>query len=318
MKRLYRISTLFISGSGWLYDRLARFVSRRIARANGNGRQRILAGFLGDVEWDTGRLLYDGGSCSQGLISDDCMRSVEADNRHIDRCFLRVDERIPVKRSDRMWMVIEKDCSTANRCVRADDLLQVLALNPPKDLSPVRRRQRDKAIALVRDEALLEAAYGFNHLPLEWLDEGNRLCVGGEILPAPARLPKRGEVTALGCGACTLGPRLESRISGLFAEKKTAQAIALDYLGNELLLTLGRRMQADMQTCVRRQGLSLGQRLEFGGAEFDLSVQAAILRLAGAAEIGISLHRGSMLLPQKSTSVVFAIGHKLPRSARSS
>jgi hypothetical protein len=197
--------------------------------------------------------------------------------------------------------------------VTVENLLRELKLNQPKDLSPVRLRQREKAMALIRDEALVDTAHCFKIVPLEEGGEGDRLRAGGEILPLPERLPKKGVMTAFGCGAYTLGPRLDARVSELFRGKRAAIALALDALGNELLMALGGRMRSELLASVRRQGLILGQRLRAGESGFDLPSQAAILRLAGAGEIGIDLHRDNLLRPQKSTVAVFAIGHKLPK-----
>jgi hypothetical protein len=197
--------------------------------------------------------------------------------------------------------------------MRVDDLLQELEFNPPEDLSPVRRRQRDKAIILLSDEALLVAACSINSLCLKGKAGNDGLYVGGEILPMPAQLPKKGELTALGFGACTLGSQLEVRVRQLFAEKRAPLALALDSLGNELMLALGRRVQLDLLASVRRQGFILGQRLQFGESELDLSAQAAVLRLSGATKIGIKLHRGNLLRPQKSTAAVYAVGRNLPK-----
>ncbi len=197
--------------------------------------------------------------------------------------------------------------------VTVDDLLQELMRNPPKDLSPVRLRQREKAMAMLHDEALLDTAHSFDIVPLAGEIEGNCLRVGSEILPMPERLPRKGVMTAFACGAYTLGPRLEARVRELFSEKRAALALALDALGNELLLALGRRMRSDLLASVRSQGLILGQRLRVGESEFDLPAQAAVLRLAGAGEIGIDLHRVNLFKPQKSEIAVFAVGRKLPK-----
>ena len=197
-----------------------------------------------------------------------------------------------------------------------NELLREMELNPPTDLSPVRSRQRDKALALIREEGLLDAAHSFDTVQLQGIEDDGGLRVGGEILPPPAQLPDAGEIVALGCGACTLGPRLEARVRQLFSEKRAALATALDYLGNELLFTLARELQEDIMASVRRQRLSLGKEFQIEDSTHDPSARAAVLRLAGAAEIGISLHRCNLLLPVKSTSMVFAIGRKQPKIAR--
>ena len=316
MKYLYFLSNPFVSGSEWIYERISRFLLSLFSRLQRNGWQWA-AQLPGAIQRGVARVLSDSRSCAQWLISVTGFEMPAGSETVGDRHWRQIKRNIALHRSDPMPVAIPGDCSTAGTTVRVSNLLQELELNPPKHLSPVRRRQRDKAIALVREEALLEAAYSFNNLRLDGIDEENRLRVGGEILPTPGQLPKKGQLTALGCCACTLGPRLEARVSQLFAEKRAALALALDFVGNELLLALGRRLQGDMLTRVRRQGLSLGQTLAIGDSEFDLSAKAAVLRLAEATEIGITLQRGNLLVPQKSTAVVFAVGRNLPKVCRS-
>ena len=197
--------------------------------------------------------------------------------------------------------------------MRAERLIAELERNPPGNLSPVRARQRAKAIALVREESLLEAmGYRCDHLPVERID-GGRVYVGGDSLCAPMLVPARGELTHLGFGACTLGDKLEARVTSLFRDKRAALALALDQVGNELLLALGRRLQDRLLGEVRRRRLMLGQELHAGDPGLELSAQALVLRLSGAEQIGISLYRDSLLHPLKSVSVVFAVGRDLPR-----
>jgi hypothetical protein len=218
------------------------------------------------------------------------------------------------KQPEHLWRLNTSDTSAQVTALWVDDLLRELALNPPEDLSAVRSRQRGKAIALLRDEALVEAAYSFNKVHLQGVFERNQLLLDGETLPIRTRLPKKGELTALACGVCTLGPRLEVRVRQLFAEKRTAIALALDSLGNELLQALYRQMQIDLLDDVHREGLTLGHPLQIGDSEHDLPAQAAILRLAGASSIGVNLHHGQLPWPRKSTVVVLAVGRKLPKT----
>lgn len=192
------------------------------------------------------------------------------------------------------------------------DLRRELAHNPPAGLSPVRARLRGAAIALIQAEGLVEdAAYSYHIVPLE-APAADRLLAGGESIHAPRLLPESGELTALGCGACTLGPLLGQRSTALFAEKRAALAVALDEVGNEMLFALGRRLQDRLLADTLKKRLSMAGELHAGDPGLDLAAQAAVLRLAEGDKIGIGLHRGHLLTPLKSGSVVFGIGKNLP------
>ena len=194
--------------------------------------------------------------------------------------------------------------------VRGVDLRRELA-NVPEGLSPVRARLRNEAIALILAEDLVEACYSYNIVPLQQ-PAGETLYAGGESIQAPRLLPESGELTALGCGVCTLGPKLGARVTALFAERRASLAVSLDDVGNELLFALGRRIQDRMLSECYRKRLSMGAELRAGDPGLELASQAAVLRLAEADKIGVGLHGGHLITPLKSGSVVFAVGRNLP------
>ncbi len=198
--------------------------------------------------------------------------------------------------------------------VRGVDLRRELAADPPEGMSPVRARLRRDAMAVAEAEDLIEACYSYAIVPLEgWAD--GRLRAGAECLDAPRLVPASGELTAIGCGVCTVGPRLPARVTALFGERRASLAVALDELGSEMLFALGRRIQDRMLSECYRKRLSMGAELAAGDPGLGLDAQAAVLRLAGAESIGVGLHRGGLLTPLKSASVVFAVGRNLPESS---
>jgi hypothetical protein len=180
--------------------------------------------------------------------------------------------------------------------------------------SPARTRLRAQALAMARDEALVHAAYSYRIVPLE-APAAPLLQAGGESLEAPWLLPASGTLSALGCAVCTLGPALERRVSGLFAQRRASLAMALDELGNELLFDISRRAQDRMQADASRRGLVMSGELRAGDPGLALEAQGAVLRLAGAERIDISLGESFLMHPLKSTSMVLGIGVDLPVSS---
>lgn len=191
-------------------------------------------------------------------------------------------------------------------------LVRGLERETPPALSRVRARLRREAIDLIRSEELVSAAaYSYNIVPLQ-RPADVRLHAGGEVLEAPRLLPERGELTALACGVCTLGPQLEARTTSLFAQRRASLALTLDELGNEMLFTLGRRMQDRMLAETQRQGLTMSGELNAGDPGLPLDAQAAVLRLAEGCGIGVALYRDRLLTPLKSSSMVLGVGKNLP------
>jgi hypothetical protein len=174
-----------------------------------------------------------------------------------------------------------------------------------------RERFHRGATDLIERETLIDAAFGFCIAELD-APAADILHVEGETLYAPRLLPKTGELTALVCGVVTLGAALEQRVASLFAERCMSLALALDDLGNRLLLAATRHAQDRMVAAARAKGLSMSGELRPGDPGLALQAQAAVLRLAGAASIGIKVMPGQTLTPLKSISMVLGAGVDLP------
>ena len=189
-----------------------------------------------------------------------------------------------------------------------------MANNPPDGLTPVRARLRNEALALIESEDLVEASYSYNIVPLDQ-PAAATLHVGGEALYAPKLLPESGELTALGCGVCTLGPKLEARSTSLFGERRASLSVALEYVAAEMLFALGRRVQDRMLSECYRRRLSMAGELHAGDPGLDITAQATVLRLAEAVSIGVRLYGDHLLTPIKSTTLVLGVGKDLPATS---
>jgi Vitamin B12 dependent methionine synthase, activation domain. len=196
--------------------------------------------------------------------------------------------------------------------VRGSSLVRELATIPCAD-GPLgqRGRFRRDAIDLVERENLLNAAYCYRIVALDE-PPSNVLRAGGETLDAMRLVPESGQLTAVAVGICTLGPALERRATGLFAERRMSLALALDKLGNELLFALSRRVQDRIVVEARKARLTAAGELRAGDPGLPLEAQAAVQRLAGAESIGVSVTHGQVMHPLKSMSMVLGIGIDLP------
>jgi acyl transferase domain-containing protein len=192
-----------------------------------------------------------------------------------------------------------------------DVIRSVAESTPPRPLAPAVARLRREALALAAHERLVQAAYSYRIVPLEGPAD-DVLCADGETLAAPWLLPESGELTAVACGVCTIGRALEDRVQALFAERRASLAVALDSLGNELLSAVSRRAQDRMLADAKKRGLSMAGELRAGDPGLAIESQSVVLRLAQAESIGVTLSRGQMMHPVKSTSMVLGVGLELP------
>jgi hypothetical protein len=202
--------------------------------------------------------------------------------------------------------------------VRGVDVLRgVVDIPLPPGVPSSRARRRHEAIEIARNEDLAaDAAYAYRIVPIDAMSAGasNR---GGRALRAPPLVPAAGELTAIGCVVCTLGAGLEQRVAALFAERRTSLALALDALGNELLYALSRRVRDRMLGETTRRRRTMAGELHPGDPGLDLAAQPALLHLAGAHSIGVTLTEGLLMHPRKSLSMMLGVGKDLPQSTSS-
>jgi hypothetical protein len=194
--------------------------------------------------------------------------------------------------------------------VRTLEVLEPIAATVVTNGS-VAARFRTQAIDFVRAEGLGRAHVVHHIVELDAID-GDILVAGGERFHAPRMLPESGELTALAFAAATLGPEIPARISALFAERRMSLAIAVDEIANRMLVEASRRLQDMVMAAVKRAGLTMAGELRPGDPGLALAAQPAVLRLAGAAAMGLSTTGSAALTPAKSTTVVYGVGRDLP------
>ena len=68
-------------------------------------------------------------------------------------------------------------------------------------------------------------------------------------------------------------------------------ALALDTLGNQMLMEASRRLQDRILADVTKRGLTMAGELRAGDPGLALEAQPAVLRLAGGATIGVTITR---------------------------
>jgi len=192
-----------------------------------------------------------------------------------------------------------------------DVLRAVAAAGATEPKSALRERRRRQALDLARGEGLVQAAYSYRIVPLDRAG-AEVLQAEGETLHAPWLLPESGQLTGIACAVCTIGPGLEARVSGLFSEKRASLALALNDLGNELVFAVSRRAQDRILVDARRRNLSVSGELRPGDPGLELEAQSAVMRLAQAEKVEVSLNRGRLMRPLMSTSMVLGVGIDLP------
>ena len=173
-------------------------------------------------------------------------------------------------------------------------------------------RARRQAHALIRSEDLLRPAAHFRILPVAGVRDGS-IDLGGWVLDAPALADSPGQVRAVGAAVCTLGAGAERRVSALFAAGRRSLALALDGVANQMLFRLADRVVADIARAAHTAGWTTGVEISPGDPGLALQCQPAVLALADAQHIGVTLAGSLSLSPGKSLTLLVAVGLDLPR-----
>jgi hypothetical protein len=171
-------------------------------------------------------------------------------------------------------------------------------------------KARWEALAMIEEEALVAPTCSYGNRRVRdvrgaWLDFGEA------TLHAPGLSAVSEKLSGVTAIACTLGPALEARVSTLCAGRRLSLALALDEVGNELLMYIARLVALKIRGEARQHGLSVGETLTPGGRGLALDQQEAVLSMAGGERIGITVTEQGMLFPVKSRSMVVAIGKGL-------
>ena len=175
-------------------------------------------------------------------------------------------------------------------------------------------RARQDALALIERESLAATASGFRIFPVAAV-RGAVFDLRKASISIPGFGPFAEKITAIAAGACTLGGKLEARVSALFQVRRPLVAHELDAIGTELLFCVAERVVAGIRREARRAGLRASAELNPGDPGLELDQQPVALALADGATLGIAASASGMLTPVKSLTFVVALGRGLPQSA---
>lgn len=112
--------------------------------------------------------------------------------------------------------------------------------------------------------------------------------------------------------AVTIGNELEQAIAAHFAKGEYTSALLLDAAATTAVEMVADQLNELIIQQAARQGYTTTWRFSPGYGNWDITAQAAIITLAGAEQIGISVTETAMMSPRKSVSAVIGF---IPRTS---
>ena len=117
---------------------------------------------------------------------------------------------------------------------------------------------------------------------------------------------------------CSIGPKLEKRVTELTEEGYLVKAMILDAAGSEAVEQLACRFQDEVQRIANKAEAEITRRYSPGYCDWDINQQKLIFKNLDADLAGISLSDECLMTPRKSISGIIGIGWTERRRLRAS
>jgi hypothetical protein len=196
------------------------------------------------------------------------------------------------------------------------DILEILrrqGLSGKIRVQPRIQNLTQELLATLTGDRLLEPAAAYEIDPVTGMN-GSRITLGDEKAVhgpfLPAFFP---EAQALVVLICTIGPKLETRVSDYAQNGEALRSLLLDGIGTAAVDALISEAVKVIAQEVSVQGYEISSPVNPGMPGFPLTEQWNLLALSAADRIGVSLTSSGILIPRKSASMVIGIGRGMTR-----
>jgi hypothetical protein len=161
--------------------------------------------------------------------------------------------------------------------------------------------------ALAEGMQLIEPVAAYRILPVEKMSHEHFTLTGNVKLTGSLVVQHLACAQQIALMVCTLGARLESRVTSLMPEN-LAYAFALDGFGSVAAEALGLAICAELEADAQASGLFTSIPLSPGMIGWPIDVgQPEIFAALDAAQIGVTLNESAQMIPHKSVSMLLGI-----------
>ena len=112
-------------------------------------------------------------------------------------------------------------------------------------------------------------------------------------------------------GVVTIGDLLEKKVSDLFSQGEYPRALTLDVIGTVAVEDFSRKVRKLARQEVIERGFKTSRHFSPGYSGWEVSQQEIVFKSIPSDNIGVSLTKGFMMLPQKSLSWVIGAGKEI-------
>lgn len=171
-------------------------------------------------------------------------------------------------------------------------------------------------LAAVKNSHLLEPAvayeiYAVTDITERKLSLDSGLAGHGPLLRS--LIPGAQEITI---AVCTIGPRLEKKVTDYTSQGEPLRAMLLDGIGSAAVDSLAEEFCRFVANEASSRGYEASSPMNPGMPGLPITAQWRLLELVPAQEIGVRLTSSGIMVPRKSTSMIIGIGAQMPTWTR--
>ena len=195
--------------------------------------------------------------------------------------------------------------------LKTNELLRRQGIREYSRLRPEIKSLIREVLASMRSERLLEPAIAYEIYSIREVRDAQVFLEGNVALDGrmlASLLAKAEELVAV---VCTIGPRLENRVTEYFGQEEPVRGLLLDGVGSAAVDSLIQEICKLMMREAPSRGYQASSPLGPGMSGFPISEQWPLFQLVPAQEIGVRLTPSGVMLPQKSASMVIGLGPQM-------
>ena len=195
--------------------------------------------------------------------------------------------------------------------LKTSDLLRRQGVREYSKLKSEIKTITSELLTTISNDSLLEPAIAYETYPVTGVGHQQISLEGDTVLHGTIFLSVLGEAREVAVVVCTIGPRLERKVTDCFNSGESLQGLLLDGIGSAAVDALSFELCQLMAAEASLRGYQASSPLCPGGPSFPLSEQWRLFELAPVDEIGVSLTSSGVMVPRKSLSMVVGMGPQM-------
>ncbi len=195
--------------------------------------------------------------------------------------------------------------------LKTNELLRRQGIREYSRLRPGIKNLFREVLAGMRSDSLLEPAIVYEIYPIREVRNTRVLLEGNVALDGRKLASLLAKAKELAAVVCTIGSRLEKKVTEYFRQEEPVRGLLLDGAGSAAVDSLIQEICKLMMREALSRGYQASSPLGPGMSGFPISEQFPLFQLVPAEEIGVRLTPSGVMLPQKSASMVIGLGPQM-------